>query len=64
MINEFNITSAEYQTDEHDDNVCIQANIDGQLTFIPLDMDNRHYAEIMRQVEAGVLTIEEAAANN
>jgi len=63
MINEFNITSAEYQIDEHGNNSCIQANIDGRLTFIPLDMDNRHYAEIMRQVEAGELTIEEADLN-
>ena len=27
---------------------------------IPLDAANRHYAEIMRQVEAGELTIQEA----
>ena len=28
--------------------------------FIPVNMENRHYAEIMRQVDAGELTIEEA----
>jgi len=28
--------------------------------FVPLDTANRHYAEIMRQVEAGELTIEDA----
>jgi len=27
---------------------------------VPLDPDNRHYAEILKQVEAGTLTIEEA----
>jgi antitoxin (DNA-binding transcriptional repressor) of toxin-antitoxin stability system len=27
---------------------------------VPLDPANRHYAEILRQVEAGELTIEEA----
>ena len=43
------------------DNVAITAVIDGQtLDYIPLDPDNRHYAEIMRQVEAGTLTIQAA----
>ena len=28
--------------------------------FIPIDPDNADYAEIMRQVDAGELTIEEA----
>jgi hypothetical protein len=28
--------------------------------FIPLAAGNRHYDEIMRQVEAGTLTIQEA----
>jgi len=28
--------------------------------FVPLAPANRHYAEIMRQVEAGTLTIAEA----
>jgi antitoxin (DNA-binding transcriptional repressor) of toxin-antitoxin stability system len=27
---------------------------------VPLDPANRHYAEIMRQVEAGELTIQDA----
>ncbi len=30
------------------------------ILSVPLDPANRHYAEIMRQVEAGTLTIEEA----
>ena len=34
--------------------------IDGQEMSIPLDPANRHYAEILKQVEAGTLTIEEA----
>ena len=38
----------------------IKATIDGQELFIPISADNRHYDEIMRQVEAGELTIEEA----
>jgi len=33
---------------------------DGTSLIVPKDPANRHYAEIMRQVEAGELTIEEA----
>lgn len=38
----------------------IKATIDGAEMFVPLDTANRHYAEIMRQVEAGELTIQDA----
>jgi len=41
-------------------NVTIRATIDGQETFVPIDPANTDYAEIMRQVEAGELTIQEA----
>jgi len=40
----------------------IQATIDGIQMSVPLDPANRHYAEILRQVEAGTLTIAEASA--
>jgi hypothetical protein len=33
---------------------------DGITRQVPLDPANRHYVEIMRQVEAGELTIQEA----
>ena len=36
------------------------ATIDGEELSVPLDPDNRHYSEIMRQVEAGELVIQEA----
>jgi hypothetical protein len=39
---------------------CITATIDGEELSVPLDPANRHYAEIMRQVEAGELTIQDA----
>jgi hypothetical protein len=58
MVN-MNITSAQYNSDDNR-NVSIQAIIDGQTISVPLDPANRHYAEIMRQVEAGTLTIQEA----
>lgn len=54
------ITSAQYIAENGED-VSIRATIDGQELFVPLDPANRHYAEIMRQVEAGELVIEDAA---
>jgi len=41
---------------------AIMIVVDGQELSVPLDPSNRHYAEIMRQVEAGELTIQEADA--
>jgi len=38
----------------------ITATIDGIEMSVPLDPSNRHYIEIMRQVEAGELTIADA----
>jgi len=56
-----NITSAQYYQSELDDSPSsIAAVIDGMEMNVPLDPANRHYAEIMRQVEAGTLTIAEA----
>ncbi len=53
------ITSAQYIAIEGvNDN--IKATIDGVEMFVPLDPANRHYAEIMRQLEAGDLTIADA----
>jgi len=42
------------------DNYGIKATIDGVNMEIPLDPANRHYAEILKQVEAGTLTIKDA----
>jgi len=58
-MEQMNITLAQYNTDEGI-NVGIKVIIDGQEMCVPLDPANRHYAEIMRQVEAGELTIQEA----
>ena len=54
------ITSAQYVTDLRSGNSTILAVIDGTPMTVPQDPANRHYAEIMRQVEAGTLTIQEA----
>ena len=53
-----NITSCQYQANkETNDNISVQVTIDGEHVSVPLDPANRHYAEILRQVEAGTLTI-------
>ena len=54
-----NITSAQYCAPEGI-NISIKAVIDGETIGVPLDPANRHYAEIMRQVNAGTLTIQDA----
>ena len=60
-MDQMNITSAKYIFDETiQKNGAITATIDGITMSVPLDPANRHYAEIMRQVEAGELTIQDA----
>ena len=54
-----NITSAQYKVLDGE-NIFIKAVVDGVTMSVPLDPANRHYAEIMRQVEAGELTIQDA----
>jgi len=58
-MNEMTITSAQYIA-EGGVNHSVKATIDGIEMSVPLDPANRHYAEIMRQVEAGTLTIADA----
>ena len=64
-----NITSAKYKSrSEYDEdgkvtstsNCAIIATIGGEDYGVPLDPDNRHYAEILKQVDAGTLTIKDA----
>ncbi len=57
-MNSMTITSAQYEPG----NQMIAAVIDGTAVSVPLDPANRHYDEIMRQVEAGTLVIQEADA--
>jgi hypothetical protein len=55
------ITNAKYQTSiSSNKNVSIGVTIDGETMSVPLDPDNRHYEEILRQVAAGDLTIADA----
>jgi hypothetical protein len=53
------ITSAQY-LDDNGTHIALIAFIDGVETGVPLDPANSDYAEILRQVEAGELTIQEA----
>ena len=57
---DINITTAQYTVDLNGNKSSIKANIDGQEMHIPLDTANRHYAEIIRQVNEGTLTIADA----
>ena len=55
-----NITKAKYFKNSDGKNVSVNATIDGQDMSVPMDTDNRHYTEILKQVKAGTLTIQEA----
>ena len=58
-MRDMEIKDAKYNSFE-DKNVSIQATIDGVEMSVPLDPANRHYAEILRQVKEGTLTIKDA----
>jgi hypothetical protein len=73
MENNLNISSAQYVKQQETqvindenvyvsvgDNFAVDVVIDGETLRVPLDPANRHYAEILRQVDAGELTIQEA----
>lgn len=53
------ITNAQYYAKDGV-NISIKATFDGEELSIPLDPDNAEYAELMRQVDAGDLTIADA----
>lgn len=60
MMSDMNITSAQYVSFRGLTNDCIKAVIDGVENFVPLVAGNAEYDEIMRQVNAGTLTIQDA----
>jgi hypothetical protein len=60
-MEKMNVSTAHYFVDPlTGENASIRATIDGQEMIVPLDPANRHYAEIMRQVDEGLLVIQEA----
>ena len=54
------ITNAKYSENDEGTKICIVALVDGVEHAIPLNTDNRHYAEILKQVKEGTLTIKDA----
>ena len=55
------IKNAKYLKDIVDNkNMAVNVEIDGENLTVPLCPDNRHYAEILKQVDAGTLTIADA----
>lgn len=60
-MTDYTFTNAKYITNDAGENVVIEVTINGNVTSqVPVNVGNTHYAEIMRQVEAGELTIQEA----
>jgi hypothetical protein len=56
-----NITNAQYIKDmTSKKNATVKATIDGTEMYVPLDPDNTDYAEILKQVKEGTLTIKDA----
>jgi len=58
-MNEMDITLAQYVA-FLGKNISVRIIANNQTLDVPLDPANRHYAEIMRQVAAGELTIADA----
>jgi len=55
-----NITQAQYKQADGTTNTSIFCLINGQSFDVPLDTANTHYAEILKQVADGDITIAEA----
>ena len=60
-----NITSAKYHKYAENEgdtpvNVSVTIVVDGKTLSVAMDPANRHYAEILKQVAAGTLTIADA----
>ena len=61
MIGSMTITNAKYNTSSlTNENCSINCIANGEHVSVPLDPANRHYAEILKQVDAGTLTIADA----
>ena len=58
------ITNAEYikapLNNPDNKNTAVKFTVNDVEYFVPIDETNRHYAEILRQVAAGELTIADA----
>ena len=55
------IENAKYGKDHKTgENCCVNCVIDGGHFSVPMSEGNRHYAEILKQVKEGKLTIKDA----
>ena len=58
-----NITSAQWvknTVDPKEDPLSIEITVDGETMYVPKDPNSRHYEEVLKQVDAGTLTIADA----
>ena len=61
MNEKMTITNAKYHKAIGTDTIsCIDCEINGQKSYVPIDEANTDYAEIKQQLDEGKLTIEEA----
>lgn len=54
------ITNAQYKRDDYGQIHTINCEINGEYHSVPMSVGNTEYDEIMRLVEAGELTIQDA----
>ena len=54
------ITDAQYITNQEEENQTVFCKIDGVECSVPMDIANSDYAEILKQVADGTLTIADA----
>ena len=59
-MEKIDISNAKYIKNAAGNNIGISCTFGNKVISVPLDASNRHYEEILRQVEAGILTIAEA----
>jgi hypothetical protein len=59
-MNKINITSAQYVRDIDGNTTILKVVTGGREWYAPMKVGNRYYDEIMRQVDAGTLTIQDA----
>ena len=60
MSSETQITNAKYIKTSNNVVIGVSCMFGDETIVCPIEPSNRHYAEILRQVEAGTLTIAEA----
>ena len=54
------ITDAQYLKNLDEENHTVFCKIDGKECSVPMDIANSDYAEILKQVKEGTLTIKDA----